>query len=447
MSDQTAFFNLKATGEPGRLVEVDDTQRIFSNPTETGHRGLHLRPLRLTPASSRLIAKYPPRRTFPRPVLRWVFRNEVVRLVVVHRDGRAGRSSTGPARDVAGTRSRRATVVGCRSPTFRSHSCVARPRHRARAQRGSTARPRRASSLGSRPVLYAVLRGWTTSPPWSRHLRWPGPPCARRPTRIISHASAAALLELPMPPGPPQRATMTVLDDRAHVRGRRVAALPPRSDPARRTSSSTVVTPYLVPAARSSTACATLRPGDALAVADAALRCRAGHGPRPSSRCVDTRRRWPGIAAADRLMPLATDGGSPGSSPSSAWLMADWGLPPGSPGGRHGRPRPLRRPGRRAVARARRGRRGRRSRASTSASDPGPTASQRDEVAARAVIAQAQREMRLRDLGLEVVRWDPVDLACTAGAGQRGSTRAVGRARPGGIRHRPVHAARAAVAP
>ncbi len=34
VSDQTAFFNLKATGQPGRLVEVDDTQKIFSNPTE-----------------------------------------------------------------------------------------------------------------------------------------------------------------------------------------------------------------------------------------------------------------------------------------------------------------------------------------------------------------------------------------------------------------------------
>ena len=34
VSDRTAFFNLKATGEPGRLVEVGDTQRIFSNPTD-----------------------------------------------------------------------------------------------------------------------------------------------------------------------------------------------------------------------------------------------------------------------------------------------------------------------------------------------------------------------------------------------------------------------------
>ena len=27
-------FNLKAQGEPGRLVEIDTTERIFSNPKE-----------------------------------------------------------------------------------------------------------------------------------------------------------------------------------------------------------------------------------------------------------------------------------------------------------------------------------------------------------------------------------------------------------------------------
>ena len=34
VSDQTAFFNLKAQGQPGRLVEMGDTQKIFSTPTE-----------------------------------------------------------------------------------------------------------------------------------------------------------------------------------------------------------------------------------------------------------------------------------------------------------------------------------------------------------------------------------------------------------------------------
>src|SRR3954469_16899122 len=34
VSDRTAFFNLAATGRPGRLVEMDDTPKMFSNPTE-----------------------------------------------------------------------------------------------------------------------------------------------------------------------------------------------------------------------------------------------------------------------------------------------------------------------------------------------------------------------------------------------------------------------------
>jgi phosphate transport system ATP-binding protein len=33
VSDRTAFFSIDKTGEPGRLIEVDDTQRIFSNPS------------------------------------------------------------------------------------------------------------------------------------------------------------------------------------------------------------------------------------------------------------------------------------------------------------------------------------------------------------------------------------------------------------------------------
>ena len=34
VSDRTAFFNLAATGKPGRLVEMDETAKIFSNPGE-----------------------------------------------------------------------------------------------------------------------------------------------------------------------------------------------------------------------------------------------------------------------------------------------------------------------------------------------------------------------------------------------------------------------------
>jgi phosphate transport system ATP-binding protein len=34
VSDRTGFFSLEATGEPGRLIEIDDTSTIFSNPSE-----------------------------------------------------------------------------------------------------------------------------------------------------------------------------------------------------------------------------------------------------------------------------------------------------------------------------------------------------------------------------------------------------------------------------
>ncbi|MEI2779058.1 MAG: phosphate ABC transporter ATP-binding protein PstB [Tetrasphaera sp.] len=34
VSDQTAFFNLAATGKPGKLIEVDATTKIFNNPSE-----------------------------------------------------------------------------------------------------------------------------------------------------------------------------------------------------------------------------------------------------------------------------------------------------------------------------------------------------------------------------------------------------------------------------
>jgi phosphate transport system ATP-binding protein len=34
VSDSTAFFTIDGVGQPGQLVEVDDTAKIFSNPTE-----------------------------------------------------------------------------------------------------------------------------------------------------------------------------------------------------------------------------------------------------------------------------------------------------------------------------------------------------------------------------------------------------------------------------
>ncbi|HZU54857.1 MAG TPA: phosphate ABC transporter ATP-binding protein PstB [Actinocrinis sp.] len=34
VSDRTAFFNIASTGQPGKLIEIDDTARIFANPAQ-----------------------------------------------------------------------------------------------------------------------------------------------------------------------------------------------------------------------------------------------------------------------------------------------------------------------------------------------------------------------------------------------------------------------------
>ena len=39
VSDRTAFFNLAGIGKPGQLVEIDDTQKIFSNPSDERTEG------------------------------------------------------------------------------------------------------------------------------------------------------------------------------------------------------------------------------------------------------------------------------------------------------------------------------------------------------------------------------------------------------------------------
>jgi phosphate transport system ATP-binding protein len=33
VSDRTGFFNIEGTGKPGHLIEYDDTQTMFSNPS------------------------------------------------------------------------------------------------------------------------------------------------------------------------------------------------------------------------------------------------------------------------------------------------------------------------------------------------------------------------------------------------------------------------------
>ena len=39
VSDYTGFFTIEGTCNPGRLVEMDDTEKIFANPSGRRHRG------------------------------------------------------------------------------------------------------------------------------------------------------------------------------------------------------------------------------------------------------------------------------------------------------------------------------------------------------------------------------------------------------------------------
>lgn len=337
----------------------------------------------------------------------------------------AGEEDRGPQED-GGSRLRARLAPRCRMP----FSDLPQPFSRAEClQSGVTARVLdRSLARGGLhrigPGLYAVP-GWVGLPPWERHLALARAAVRLTPDAIVSHASAAALLGLPMPPTPPPRATMTLLDDRRTSLGDDW-----RQFHRGRTPPEHVVLsgghPYLVPARTVVDCMRDLPPGDALAVVDAALRKGLVSGP-DLVLMRRHQRRWPGISAADRILPLADGRRESWLESTSAWVMADWGLPPGIP---------------QVVLRDSRGRFTARVDALwpelgvvgeadgmgkylDDTSTDKPTA----ERAARTVIAQSVRESRVRDLGLEVVRWDPPDLRTPLELRHR-FLAAVARARP-----------------
>ena len=275
------------------------------------------------------------------------------------------------------------------------------------------------------PGLYAVPARWTGLAPWKRHLALARTAVRVTPDAIVSHASAAALLGLPMPPRPPQRATMTLLHD----------ARTSQDDAWRRfhrgrTPAEHVVIhrrhPYLVPSRTVIDCIRDMAPGDALAVLDGALRGGLVTG-RSLLRMRRHQRRWPGVAVADRVLPLGDGRRDSWFESTSAWAMSGWGLP-------HGIPQVVVRDSHdRFVARVdvlwwELGVVGEADGWGKYLLDAG-RGERADEAAARAVVAQARRESRVRDLGLEVVRWDPADLAHPIGLRAR-VLAAVGRARP-----------------
>ena len=281
-------------------------------------------------------------------------------------------------------------------------------------------------SPASPPVSTRSTDGWVAMRPWERHFALARAAVRTTPDAIVSHTSAAALLDLPMPPNPPERATMTLLDDRRTSeddgwrrfhRGR-TPAEHVLIDEGR---------PYLVPTRTVVDCMREMHPGDALAVLDAALRGGLVVGP-DVVQMRRHQRRWPGIAAADQIMRLGDGRRESWFESKSAWVMADWGLP-------HGIPQVVvtdscgRFVGRVDVLWPELGVVGEADglgkyvlgeRAGVSA----------EEAMARAFAAQAVRETRLRDLALEVVRWGPADLFTPLAVVERFHA-AVARARPG----------------
>ena len=61
VSDRTAFFNLAGVGQPGQARRVRRHRQDLLQPHPEGHRGLHLRPLRLTALPSMARINFPPR--------------------------------------------------------------------------------------------------------------------------------------------------------------------------------------------------------------------------------------------------------------------------------------------------------------------------------------------------------------------------------------------------
>ncbi|WP_377645116.1 type IV toxin-antitoxin system AbiEi family antitoxin domain-containing protein [Oryzobacter terrae] len=255
------------------------------------------------------------------------------------------------------------------------------------------------------PGVYALAAGWTAATPWERHRALAI--AARRvtPDAILSHTSAGALLGLPMPPRPPPRATMTVLDDvrtsssdnwRDFHRG----ATPPSHVVIRRGM------PELVPARTVLDAVRVLRPRDGLALLDGALR-RGLVRPGDLRAMRIHQRRWPGVTRFDALLSLADSRRESWLESASTWTMASWAVPLPTPQVL------VLDASERFVARvdglwAAHGVVGEADGATKYALGASGTLDAR--AVARNAAAQLSREDRLRDLGLGVVRWGTTDL-------------------------------------
>ena len=172
VSDATGFFSMDGVGQPGHLVEFDDTRKIFSSPSERKDRGLHHRPIRMSDARSpgRLPPWHRP------PCCAAGARPPAVRPVVpADQRARPGRVAGQLLEDLARVNVRVvASSDGARAVLDAGlvQPGAPSPRCRAACPRGSGGHPDRASGVGQ-PHRRRCRRGARTSwcPPDGRRRR------------------------------------------------------------------------------------------------------------------------------------------------------------------------------------------------------------------------------------------------------------------------------------
>lgn len=177
--------------------------------------------------------------------------------------------------------------------------------------------------------LYAVRSPWEAASPWDRHRLMIEAAVRLVPDALVSHTSQAVLLELPQPSHPPAVVSMTLLDDvrtspsygwcRFH-RGR----TPPEHIVIRHGVPGFVAPRVVIDCGRE------VHQRDALAIADGAVRA----GMTTCDDLLDMRRhqrRWPHVAKTNDVLMLLDGRRENWLESASAWSMAGWGLPTGTP--------------------------------------------------------------------------------------------------------------------
>jgi len=257
------------------------------------------------------------------------------------------------------------------------------------------------------PSLYAVRSAWEQLPPWVRHAQLARAAVRLTPEAMVSHLSLAVLMGLPHPAYTVSKVSMTLLDDRRTSRADEWRQFhrghtPPGQVVVARRRAHLTPTRTVVDCARD------LHPRDALAIMDAAL----GRALTTRPQLQEMRRhqrQWPGIAVVDTLLRLTDPRRENWLESASAWALHSHGLPCGIP-----QVTVLDRAGR-FVARAdalwpelglvgEADGRGKYELGADGSVDSDLGATMR-----RNLHAERLRENRLRDLGLDVMRWDTGD--------------------------------------